>query len=75
MEVRGIPDCDTNLKALDLAFTLKGSYAPTDAQTAGRTGYDILVTDVSRPPRSAINQPPPECLRLRLALERFRDLS
>jgi hypothetical protein len=43
-----------------MAFRLRGSYAPTDAQTAGPTGLEVVVIDIPMPHHTTVNHPPLE---------------
>jgi hypothetical protein len=45
---------EIRLQALDMAFRLRGSYAPKGAQPAEQRGVTVIVLDVPRPNRSAI---------------------
>ena len=45
---------EVRLQALDMAFRLRGSYAPKGAQPAEQRGVTVIVLDVPRPNRSAI---------------------
>ena len=47
-------------KALDMAFQLHGSYAPRDPKEAAQFGVKVIVIDVPRPARDAINVTPPK---------------
>ena len=44
--------------ALDTAFKLRGSYAPRDPAEAAQFGIKVVVVDVPRPPRNAIDVTP-----------------
>jgi hypothetical protein len=45
---------EVRLQALDMAFRLRGSYAPKGAQPAEQRGVTVIVLDVPRPNRPAI---------------------
>jgi hypothetical protein len=45
-------------KALDMAFQLHGSYAPRDPKEAAQFGIKVVVVDIPRPPRNAIDVTP-----------------
>ena len=45
--------------ALDTAFKFRGSYAPRDPKEAAQFGNTIVVVDIPRPPRNAIDVTPP----------------
>jgi hypothetical protein len=45
-------------KALDMAFQLHGSYAPRDPKEAEQFGVKVIVVDIPRPPRNAIDVTP-----------------
>jgi hypothetical protein len=45
---RTYADNDTRLSALELAFRLKGSFAPVKTQTENRS-VDVIVVDIPRP--------------------------
>jgi hypothetical protein len=44
--------------ALDTAFKLRGSYAPRDPKEAAQFGNKVIVVDIPRPPRNAIDVTP-----------------
>jgi hypothetical protein len=44
--------------ALDTAFKLHGSYAPRNPAEAAQFGIKIVVVDIPRPPRNAIDVTP-----------------
>jgi hypothetical protein len=46
--------------ALDTAFKLRGSYAPRDPRAAEQFGNQVIIVDIPRPPRNAIDVTPPE---------------
>jgi hypothetical protein len=46
--------------ALDTAFKLRGSYAPRNPKEAEQFGIKVVVVDIPRPPRNAIDVRPPE---------------
>jgi len=46
--VRYYADNDTRIAALEMAFRLKGSYAPTKTQNESRS-VDVIVVDIPRP--------------------------
>ena len=41
--------------ALDTAFKLRGSYAPRDLKEAEQFAVKVVVVDIPRPPRNAID--------------------
>jgi hypothetical protein len=45
-------------RALDMAFELHGSYAPRDPKEAEQFGIKVVVVDIPRPPRNAIDVTP-----------------
>jgi hypothetical protein len=45
---RIVPDNDTRLKGLDIAFKLRGAYAPTDHKLAEPTGVQVILVDIPR---------------------------
>jgi hypothetical protein len=45
--------------ALDTAFKLRGSYAPRDPKESAQFGIKVIVVDIPRPPRNAIDVTPP----------------
>ncbi len=45
---------------LDTAFKLRGSYAPRNPKEAEQFGTKVVVVDIPRPPRNAIDVTPPE---------------
>jgi hypothetical protein len=47
---RNVPALGTRTQALDLAFKLKGSYAPPAVEQTNKT-VSVIVLDVPRPPR------------------------
>jgi hypothetical protein len=50
ISTRQYADNDTRLAALDMAFRLKGSFAPVKTETENRS-VDVLVVDLPRPIR------------------------
>ena len=46
--------------ALDTAFKLRGSWAPRNPKEAEQFGIKVVVVDIPRPPRNAIDVTPPE---------------
>ncbi|HVS88631.1 MAG TPA: hypothetical protein VHF01_10485 [Candidatus Acidoferrum sp.] len=46
---RIVPDNDARLKGLDMAFKLRGAYAPTDHKLAEPTGVQVILVDIPRP--------------------------
>jgi hypothetical protein len=58
VECRKVPDNDARLKALDLAFRLKGSYASKGQETTEDRGIRVVVLDSPRPPRPALENGP-----------------
>ena len=44
--------------ALDTAFKLRGSYASRDPKEAAQFGIKVVVVDIPRPPRNAIDVTP-----------------
>jgi hypothetical protein len=46
---RTVPDNDTRLKGLDIAFKLRGDYAPTDPKREEPTGVQVILVDIPRP--------------------------
>jgi hypothetical protein len=45
---------------LDTAFKLRGSCAPRNPKEAEQFGIKVVVVDIPRPPRNAIDVTPPE---------------
>jgi hypothetical protein len=50
---RIVADNDARLRALDMAFKLKGSYNAADPKLTEPTGVSVIVIDVPRPQRPA----------------------
>jgi hypothetical protein len=48
---RIVADNDVRLRALDIAFRLRRSFAPTDPKLAEATGVKVIIMDAPRPPR------------------------
>jgi hypothetical protein len=48
---RVVIDNDARLKALDMAFKLRGSFSETDPRLAGPEGVKVIIMDMPRPPR------------------------
>jgi hypothetical protein len=46
---RIVPDNDTRLKGLDMAFKLWGAYAPTDPKREEPTGVQVILVGIPRP--------------------------
>jgi phage terminase small subunit len=53
-----VPALGIRHNALDTAFKLRGSYAPRDPKEAEQFGIKVLIVDISRPPRNAIDVTP-----------------
>lgn len=54
---REVADTHARLKALDIAFRLKGSYATADSKVAEPGRSPVIVIDVPRPARPGIKAP------------------
>jgi hypothetical protein len=46
---RIVPDNDARLRGLDMAFKLRGDYAPTDPKREEPTGVQVILVDIPRP--------------------------
>ena len=57
---RTVEALEIQSKALDMAFQLHGSYAPRNPKEAEQFGVKVIVVDVPRPQRDAINVTPPK---------------
>ena len=53
-----VPALGIRHTALDTAFKLRGSYAPPDPKEAEQFGVKVIVVDIPRPKREAINVMP-----------------
>ncbi len=56
---RQVAALTVRLNALREAFRLHGSYAPRDPKEAEQFGIKVVVVDIPRPPRNAIDVTPP----------------
>jgi hypothetical protein len=54
-QARKSPDNAARLRALDMAFLLLGAYPRTDLRLEEPKGVEVIIVDVPRPDRSAIN--------------------
>ena len=54
-----VPALGIRHAALDTAFKLRGSYAPRSPKEAEQFGVKVIVVDIPRPPRNAIDVTPP----------------
>jgi len=54
-----LADNTTRRYATRMAFELQGAFPPQDPQLAAQVGVEVLILDVPRPDRSAINVTPP----------------
>jgi hypothetical protein len=54
-QVFKIPDNSARLRALNIALILLGAYATTDSKLNEPKGIEVIIVDVPRPDRSAIN--------------------
>jgi hypothetical protein len=51
VSTRKVEALNIRLDALDMAFRLRGSYAPRDAEAAAQVGVKVIIVDVPRPQR------------------------
>jgi hypothetical protein len=62
-QVFKIPDNAARLRALDMAFLLLGAYPSADSKLDEAKGVEVIVLDVVRPDRSAMNRSCLDCRR------------
>jgi len=51
---RNVADNNARLNALDMAFRLRGSYAPKDPKEAAQFGIKVVIVDVPRPDKNLV---------------------
>jgi hypothetical protein len=57
---RIVPDNDARLRTLDMAFKLRGAYAPTDPKLEEPLGVQVILVDIPRPRRPVATVPNPQ---------------
>ena len=59
-----VPDFTTRRYGTRMAFELQNAFPPVDQKLAAQIGVKVVVVDIARPPREAINVTPPTAARL-----------
>jgi hypothetical protein len=56
---RIVPDNDTRIKGIDIAFKLRGAYPPTDPKLEEQKGVAVILVDIPRPGGRQLTGPAP----------------
>jgi hypothetical protein len=59
-----VPDFTTRRYGTRMAFELQNAFPPVDQKLAAQIGVKVLIVDIPRPPREAINVTPQKAARL-----------